>query len=297
MGAKDPYQVGDAGSSFGPWQLHKAGINPAMNHPGMGDDYFKATGHDPNDPRYWQEQSDFALKGMSERGLQPWQTTAGKLGLGRWAARAAGGDQPSGGGSALAYDSNGGNPPDQNQQQTHMQAAMDDAARPPDQKLLPPGVGDSLMAAGFAMMAGTSPHAMVNIGQGALAGMKYYQSQRQLDREWQKNEAQIQDYQSQAKYRDAQTALQVQQIELSRFKLGPLAEWAAGGMQGPMPQFKPSGSLTVPGASTSTPARKKRPLPPHRPPFPLQHPRQAPLLSQATSRSRSYLARLWERSP
>lgn len=38
---------------------------------------------------------------------------------------------------------------------------------------------ESLLAAGLGMMAGTSPHAMVNIGAGGLAGLKNYQSQRQ----------------------------------------------------------------------------------------------------------------------
>ena len=101
-----PYQVGDAGSSFGPWQLHKGGINPAMNKPGMGDEYAKETGHDPNDPHYWQEQSDFAQQGMAKQGLTPWTTTMNKLGLNRWSARD--GDQPADGG-ALAYS--GGPPP------------------------------------------------------------------------------------------------------------------------------------------------------------------------------------------
>jgi len=38
---------------------------------------------------------------------------------------------------------------------------------------------ESLLAAGLGMMAGTSPHAMVNIGAGGMAGLKNYQSQRQ----------------------------------------------------------------------------------------------------------------------
>lgn len=39
---------------------------------------------------------------------------------------------------------------------------------------------ESLLAAGLGMMAGTSPHAAVNIGAGGLAGVKDYQQQRQL---------------------------------------------------------------------------------------------------------------------
>jgi hypothetical protein len=43
-----------------------------------------------------------------------------------------------------------------------------------------PNVGEALLAAGLSMMAGKSPHAMVNIGSGGLAGMQNYQGQRQL---------------------------------------------------------------------------------------------------------------------
>ena len=216
MGGKDPYQAGDAGSSFGPWQLHVGGINPAMNKPGMGDEYKQATGHDPNDPKYWQEQSDFAQSRMAKQGLTPWATTMGKLGLNRWSARD--GDQPAGGGgSALAFDSSGGGG-GQPSPSAGYNAAMDDAGRPPDKKLLPPGLGDTLIMTGAAMMAGTSPHAMTNIGEGLMQGMKYYQQQRTLDREWEKNEAQIQDWQSQSKYRDAQTNLDVQNLDINRYK-------------------------------------------------------------------------------
>jgi len=223
---KTPYQPGDAGSSFGPWQLHKGGINPAMNHPGMGDEYTKATGHDPNDPKYFDEQNDFALAGMAKQGLQPWATTMNKLGYNRWSARGDGGAGGGDAGGALAFaggaggGGGGGRSPEQAQQQ--VQAVMDDSERTPDKRLIPPDVGDALMAAGFAMMAGTSPHAMVNIGQGALEGMKYYQAQRQLDREWQKNQAQIQEWGSEARYRDAQTALETKQLDiaLSKIKLG-----------------------------------------------------------------------------
>ena len=259
MGGKDPYQAGDAGSSFGPWQLHVGGINPAMNKPGMGDEYKQATGHDPNDPKYWQEQSDFAQKKMAERGLQPWQTTMNKLGYNRWSAR---GD---GDGSALAFqggDGGGGGPSPQ------YQAAMTDAERAPDRKQISPSLGDTLIMTGAAMMAGTSPNAMTNIGQGLMQGMKYYQQQRTLDREWEKNEAQIQDWQSQSKYRDAQTNLSVQNmgLELYKLKLGQwniqYQAWLAAGGHGdppPMPTMPSGGSTPVTGpaapvASSAGPA-------------------------------------------
>ena len=181
----------------------------------------------------------FAMDQMKKGGLSLGRATPTSTGLGG----AGGGGAGGGGGGVLAYaggDSNGGNPPDQNQQQQPVQRRDGRRRRARRiRKLLPPGIGDSLMAAGFAMMAGTSPHAMVNIGQGALAGMKYYQNQRQLDREWQKNEAQIQDYQSQARYRDATTNIAVQNLQLERAKYTygmDYANWVAGGMQGDPPK-------------------------------------------------------------
>lgn len=39
---------------------------------------------------------------------------------------------------------------------------------------------EAVLAAGLGMMAGTSPHALTNIGSGGLAGLKSYQQQKQL---------------------------------------------------------------------------------------------------------------------
>ena len=46
---------GDHGTSFGPYQLHYGGRGS------LGTEYSRATGHHAGDPRYWQEQIDFAL--------------------------------------------------------------------------------------------------------------------------------------------------------------------------------------------------------------------------------------------
>ena len=211
MGAKDPYQVGDAGSSFGPWQLHEGGINPAMPNAGMGDDYVAATGHQPNDPSKWQEQSDFALDQMKQKGLTPWTTTMNKLG---YTADSA---QP-GNAASQAISSGAGAPSGLNVpgvDPLKLRAAVDDAARPPDQKQYRPDFGQALMYAGFAMMAGRSPWAAVNIGEGAMKGLDYFQKQQELSRQWSLNDAQIAELKGSAGEKTAQTNLLAQQVALN----------------------------------------------------------------------------------
>lgn len=56
------YDVGDGGSSFGPWQLHYGGINPAMPHPGLGDQFTKETGLDARDPKTLPAQTRWVAK-------------------------------------------------------------------------------------------------------------------------------------------------------------------------------------------------------------------------------------------
>lgn len=67
---------GDGHSSFGPFQLHYGGINPAMPHPGMGDDFTKATGLSAQDPNTWKQQVDFALAQAASSGWSPWMGAA-----------------------------------------------------------------------------------------------------------------------------------------------------------------------------------------------------------------------------
>jgi hypothetical protein len=68
----------------------------------------------------------------------------------------------------------------QPQQQADALARAQAQARARAAELQPTGNAWSipLMAAGFGMMAGTSPHAAVNIGQGGLAGLNAYAQQR-----------------------------------------------------------------------------------------------------------------------
>jgi hypothetical protein len=64
--------VGDAGSSFGPFQLHYGGIAPGMMQPGLGDKFTSQTGLDARDPRTWQAQVQFALEYAKANGWGPW---------------------------------------------------------------------------------------------------------------------------------------------------------------------------------------------------------------------------------
>ncbi|MCJ2084595.1 hypothetical protein MKK88_01110 [Methylobacterium sp. E-005] len=58
---------GDKGTSFGPYQLHYGGRGS------LGTEYSRATGHHAGDPRYWQEQIDFALRYAGKnRTWAPW---------------------------------------------------------------------------------------------------------------------------------------------------------------------------------------------------------------------------------
>ena len=77
-------------SSFGDFQFHFGGINPAMPHPGMGDDFLKATGIDlrtdnSRESRY--KAADFALERASKSGWGDWKTSANKVGVSttKWA--------------------------------------------------------------------------------------------------------------------------------------------------------------------------------------------------------------------
>jgi hypothetical protein len=72
---------GDAGTSFGPFQLHFAPDGHAM-----GDDFQRDTGLDPRDPRTWKQQIDYAMMRAAKDGWSPgWTTTMKKLGLTQWA--------------------------------------------------------------------------------------------------------------------------------------------------------------------------------------------------------------------
>jgi hypothetical protein len=79
-----PDRGGDGGSSFGPFQLHYAGINPDMPNPGLGDDFTKSTGLSAQDPSTWKQQVDFALQHASKNGWGAWMGAA-KSGVSNYA--------------------------------------------------------------------------------------------------------------------------------------------------------------------------------------------------------------------
>jgi len=64
--------IGDAGSSFGPFQLHYGGVNPRMPKKGLGDAFTAATGLDARDESTWQKQVDFALDTAAKPGGRGW---------------------------------------------------------------------------------------------------------------------------------------------------------------------------------------------------------------------------------
>jgi hypothetical protein len=78
---------GDERSSFGPFQLHYAGMSRNMPNPGLGDAFTKATGLHASDPSTWQKQVDFALDQATQGGWGPWMGAkasgiTGKMGIG-----------------------------------------------------------------------------------------------------------------------------------------------------------------------------------------------------------------------
>lgn len=79
--------VGDGGSSFGDFQLHYGGVNPAMPHSGLGDEFTAQTGLNARDPSTWKQQADWVAKYVRKNGWSPWSGAKasgifGKAGVG-----------------------------------------------------------------------------------------------------------------------------------------------------------------------------------------------------------------------
>jgi hypothetical protein len=90
-GLSDP--VGDHGTSFGAFQLHK--------HGGLGDEFQKETGLDPADPKNEKATIDWAMKNLGRTGWGPYHGARNRYGLGNWEG-VAGGEEPSGSGDGHA---------------------------------------------------------------------------------------------------------------------------------------------------------------------------------------------------
>ncbi len=78
---------GDEGSSFGPFQLHYAGMSKSMPNAGLGDEFTKATGLHARDPSTWKQQIDFSLDWARKNGWSPWmgakaEGITGMMGIG-----------------------------------------------------------------------------------------------------------------------------------------------------------------------------------------------------------------------
>src|SRR5580765_7517419 len=77
--------VGDGQSSFGDFQFHFGGINPAMPHPGMGDDFKAATGIDMRtaytDKEARFKAADFALERAASKGWGDWANSVKATGV------------------------------------------------------------------------------------------------------------------------------------------------------------------------------------------------------------------------
>jgi len=82
-----PDNGGDEGSSFGPFQLHYAGMSKSMPNAGLGDEFTKATGLHARDPSTWKQQVDFSLDWAKKNGWSPWmgakaEGITGMMGIG-----------------------------------------------------------------------------------------------------------------------------------------------------------------------------------------------------------------------
>src|SRR3990167_662388 len=64
--------VGDANTSFGPFQLHYGEGGRGFNQPGLGNEFTRRTGMDARDPKTWQQGVDFALDEAKKGGWGPW---------------------------------------------------------------------------------------------------------------------------------------------------------------------------------------------------------------------------------
>jgi hypothetical protein len=82
-----PDRGGDEGSSFGPYQLHYAGMSRSMPNAGMGDDFTRKTGLNARDPSTWRQQTDYVLDHLASGGTwDPWmgakaEGITGRMGL------------------------------------------------------------------------------------------------------------------------------------------------------------------------------------------------------------------------
>jgi hypothetical protein len=198
--------VGDDGSSYGPFQLHYGGVSAKYPHPGLGDEFTKATGLDARDPKTMPAQVKFVADYTAKHGWNAWATKA-------QADKIAGGaNVPSAAAmpASASTESYGGGftlPGPQPQQQTRAPTLGDELRRDP---------GGYLMTVGAGMMASRSPWLGVGIGEGLVAGNKYLGQMQNLEKEWNLNQAQINNLSAEAREHDADAGIKLNQLEVSR---------------------------------------------------------------------------------
>jgi len=212
--------VGDGGSSFGPYQLHYGGVNKAMPHPGLGDEFTKETGLDARDPSTVPQQIKFVADYTATHGWHDWSTKAQADKLTGGAPTAvAGADVPSAAaqpakasteayGGGFQIPPGLGSPPPGQLNRANLQA---------------PTMGDEIrhdpfgymMTVGAGMMASRSPWLGVGIGEGFEAGNKYLQSQKELEKSWGETQANINNMSQEARDRGADADLKAQQLQIN----------------------------------------------------------------------------------
>jgi uncharacterized membrane protein YgcG len=76
--------IGDANSSFGPFQLHIGGLVSGPDSvAGLGDAFQKLTGEKASNPATWADQIDFALDNAAKNGWAAWHAAAA-VGISDW---------------------------------------------------------------------------------------------------------------------------------------------------------------------------------------------------------------------
>jgi hypothetical protein len=197
--------VGDDNSSFGPFQLHMGGISEKYPHSGLGDEFRHETGLDPRDPKTVPDQVKFVANYTAKHGWNDWSTKsqadkiAGGANVPSAAAMpASASTEAYGGGFTL---------PGPQPQPTRAPTMGDELRRDP---------GGWLMTVGAGMMASRSPWLGVGIGEGLVAGNKYLGQMQNLEKEWNLNQAQINNFSAEAREHDADAGLKLNQLQISR---------------------------------------------------------------------------------
>ena len=178
-----------------------------------------------------------------------------RLTVGQLASRYGGADMPASGAQPVSATTGGGgygmDPRLMSNINRAIEMQINNMGQPAVQSR--PDIFGGLTAAGFGMMAGTSPNAMTNIGAGALEGMKYMRESRELDRQWALTEAQVRNLNSEQLTRGVDLAMKIPALnaEMAAYsKMGNLA--TAGGGMTAAPTG--GGNFVIPGTSTAVPA-------------------------------------------